>query len=408
MVETYAFLDSGSNTSFCTESLLERLNLKGAKTKLSLTTLQSEDEPIECSLVSLEASDLSEKHTVQLPKVYSRPSLPIPPEAIARQEDVDRWPYLKGINIPHIDTEIGLLIGSDVPEALQPKEIRPSEDSGPFATRTVLGWVLNGPLGRAATTKVSTANFVQGSKTLDEQFHEFCNLEFSDTFYESKTSMSLNDRKALNIMEETIKLENGHYEMALPWKFYPPRLQDNRALAERRLLQLKKRLLREPLVHHKYKVFMDDLLAKDYARKVNSHDPGPLGTRWYLPHHPVFNPQKPDKVRVVFDCSAKHYGTSLNDQLLQEPDLTNSLVGVLSRFREDKVALMSDVEAMFHQVRVRPSDCNALSFLWWPDGNLDSEPEEYQMRVHLFGGASSPSCANFGAEENGGRQQRRF
>ena len=59
---------------------------------------------------------------------------------------------------------------------------------------------------------------------------------------------------------------------------------------------------------------------------------------------------------------------------------------------------------MFHQVRVRPSDCDALRFLWWPDGNLDSQPEEYQMRVHLFGGASSPSCANFAlkktAEEN--------
>ena len=404
IVETYAFLDSGSNTSFCTESLLEKLNFKGTKTKLSLTTLQGESEPIECSLVSLEAFDLSENKTVQLPKVYSRPSLPIPPEAIARQEDVDRWPYLKGVNISHIDAEIGLLIGSDVPEALQPKEMRPSEDGGPFATRTVLGWVLNGPLGRAATTEVSTANFVQGNKTLDEQFHEFCNLEFSDTFYESKTSMSLNDRKALNIMEETVKLENGHYEMALPWKSYPPRLQNNRTLAERRLLQLKRRLLREPLVHQKYKGFMDDLLSKDYARKVNSQDSGPLGTRWYLPHHPVFNPQKPGKVRVVFDCSAKHHGTSLNDQLLQGPDLTNSLVSVLSRFREDQIVLMSDVEAMFHQVRVRPSDCEALSFLWWPDGNLDNQPEEYQMRVHLFGGASSPSCANFAlkktAEDN--------
>jgi len=63
--------------------------------------------------------------------------------------------------------------------------------------------------------------------------------------------MSLNDRKALNIMEEPVKLENGHYEMALPWKSYLPRLQNNRTLAERRLLQLKRRLLREPLVHQK-------------------------------------------------------------------------------------------------------------------------------------------------------------
>ena len=87
------------NCGALTESLLERLNFKGTKTKLSLTTLQDENEPIDCSLVSLEASDLSENNTLQLPQVFSRPSLPIPPEAIARQEDVDRWPHLKGVNI---------------------------------------------------------------------------------------------------------------------------------------------------------------------------------------------------------------------------------------------------------------------------------------------------------------------
>ena len=105
------------------------------------------------------------------------------------------------------------------------------------------------------------------------------------------------------------------------------------------------------MVLEKYKEFMNDLISKDYARKVSSQDPGPLGTHWYLPHHPVFNPQKPGKVRVVFDCSAKYRDTSLNDQLLQGLDLTNSLVGVLSRFREDHIALMSNVEAMFYQVR---------------------------------------------------------
>ena len=393
VVETYAFLDSGSNTSFCTESLLEKLNAKGKQTKLTLTTLQGEENSAECSLVSLQISDLLQENTVELPEVYSRPNLPIPAEAIATQQDVNRWPHLKGVKIPKIEAEIGLLIGSDVPLALQPREFIPSKNGSPFATRTILGWVLNGPLGRTAP-KSSTAHFVQVEKTLDQQFRNYCNLEFNDVVCESKT-MSLNDRRALDIMEESVKLENGHYEIALPWKTYPPNLKTNRTVAERRLELLKKRLRREPIVHQKYTAFVDDLLSRDYAREVISQEVGPLGIHWYLPHHPVFNPQKPGKIRVVFDCSAKCHGTSLNDQLLQGPDLTNSLVGVLSRFREERIALMSDIEAMFHQVRVRPSDCDALRFLWWPDGNLDSVPREFQMRVHLFGGTSSPSCANF-------------
>ena len=109
----------------------------------------------------------------------------------------------------------------------------------------------------------------------------------------------------------------------------------------------------------------------------------------------MFHPAKPGKTRVVFDCSSKYHGTSLNDKLLQGPDFTNSLVGVLIRFRQETVALMSDVEAMFHQVRVKPEDCNALRFLWWPNGDLNSEPRAYMMTVHLFGAVSSPSCANF-------------
>jgi len=140
---------------------------------------------------------------------------------------------------------------------------------------------------------------------------------------------------------------------------------------------------------------MADLLRSGYARRVYDQHLGPLNTHWYLPHHAVFHPQKPGKIRVVFDCSANYRGTSLNDQLLQGPDLTNSLVGVITRFRQDPVAFMSDIEAMFHQVRVRPTDCDALRFLWWPDGKLALQPEEYQMTVHLFGAASSPSCANF-------------
>jgi hypothetical protein len=56
---------------------------------------------------------------------------------------------------------------------------------------------------------------------------------------------------------------------------------------------------------------------------------------------------------------------------------------------------MADIESMFHQVNVRREDCDALRFLWRPENDLNSESEEFQMLVHLFGATSSPSCANF-------------
>ena len=75
--------------------------------------------------------------------------------------------------------------------------------------------------------------------------------------------------------------------------------------------------------------------------------------------------------------------------------MTNSKFGVLTRFRQEPIALMADVEAMFHQVNVHCEDRDVLRFLWWPDNNLNAEPEEFQMTVHLFGAKSSPTCANF-------------
>ena len=39
---------------------------------------------------------------------------------------------------------------------------------------------------------------------------------------------------------------------------------------------------------------------------------------------------------------------SLNKDVLQGPDFTNNLVGVLLHFREEQVAVMGDTEGMFH------------------------------------------------------------
>ena len=141
---------------------------------------------------------------------------------------------------------------------------------------------------------------------------------------------------------------------------------------------------------------VEDYIEKGHARKVPLEEmKGKVNGVWYLPHHPVFNVQKPDKLRVVFDCSFRYKGTSLNDQLLSGPDLTNTLLGVLMRFRQERVALMADVKQMFHQVEVHEKDRDVFRFLWWPNGDISQDPEEHQMLVHLFGATSSPSCASF-------------
>ena len=230
-------------------------------------------------------------------------------------------------------------------------------------------------------------------------------MEFNDSLLDNERAISLEDKRALNIMESTAVLKEGHCEIAMPWRYSPLCLPNNRILAVHRLELLRRGLVKDPVLFQKYSAFVDNLLDKAYARKVPDNRLCRSGeATWFLPHHPVFHPKKPGKVRVVFDCAAKYKGVSLNDVLLQGPDMTNTLIGVLTRFLQERTAIIADVESMFYQVRVRPDDSDVLRFLWWPDNDLQRRPEEYQMTVHLFGAVSSPSCANFAlrktAEEN--------
>ena len=80
---------------------------------------------------------------------------------------------------------------------------------------------------------------------------------------------------------------------------------------------------------------MEKLIERGYARKLTEKEAARRRRRtWYFPHHGVFHPQKKDKIGVVFDAAALQDGVSLNNQLHQGPDLYNSFLGVLLRFRQ--------------------------------------------------------------------------
>ena len=364
-VITYAFLDSGSSSSFCTESLMRQLGVNGARTQISLTTLEKKDSLTDSFVVKdLVISDLDENIFIDLPALYTRPEIPISKEDIPTQSDVDRWPHLCGVNLPDIEAEIGLLIACDVPAVFDPLEVKHSEDGGPYASRTSIGWMVNGPLGRHHEGPRATSFFVKADPELHQMVKDFYNSGFSESKADEKPEMSQEELRFLRELESTVILREGHYEMALPLRDREVPVPNNRPQAEQRALWLKGKLLRNKNLYNDYKVFMADLISKGYARKVPTDHQESSNVKWYIPHHGIYHPHKPGKIRVVFDCSARYQGKSLNDLLLNGPDLTNNLFGVLLRFRQERIALMADIESMFYQVRVADADCTYLRFLW--------------------------------------------
>jgi hypothetical protein len=310
------------------------------------------------------------------------------------------------------DVDVGLLIGLNCPSVLRPREIIYGQEEEPYAIRSMLGWYINDPVYSSESqglhcnsvrlkeiAPTTAKGYVLLQRMVKEQItpqavKQMFELDFSET--ERGTAMSREDRRFCHVVENGIvQLEDQHYEMPLPLKDQNIKLLNKYVQAEKRLNSLKKRLQSDERHYKDYCDFMSKTISRGYARKVDNNLEFANGRTWHLPHYGVYHTQKPDMVHAVFDCSARYDGQSLNDNLLQEPDLTSNLIGVLTKFRQEKFAFMADIEKMIFQVRVRKEDQNLLRFLWWPDGNMESKPEEYYMTAHLFGAGSSHACANY-------------
>lgn len=107
---------------------------------------------------------------------------------------------------------------------------------------------------------------------------------------------------------------------------------------------IEQRFSRGSKFYAEYASFVDDILKKGYAVKLDITESFLVSASCSQTSGQVSS-----WLCVVFDCGASFEGTLLNQQ---GPDLTNSLVGVLVRFRQTNIVVMADMEAMFHQVRV--------------------------------------------------------
>ena len=194
-----------------------------------------------------------------------------------------------------------------------------------------------------------------------ERFWEIDSYGTKRALHESV--LSVDDKRAPAILESTTVKEEGHYKTALLRKGEPD-LPQNRTMAVSRLHCTEKKLKKNPELAEKYQNVINDYVAKGHAQTMTEEETEATTPKtWYLPHHAVLNPNKPGKVRVVFDAASEFGGFSLNDNLLSGPDLLNNLVGILMRFRTGKIGIMADIEQMFHQVRVCEADRDSLPFL---------------------------------------------
>ena len=398
---TYALLDTQSDTTFIEEAVSGKLSAQSDPVNLKLSTLLGRDVTVACKkLRNLRVRGYTSAKYIDLPPTYTQECIPLDRAHIPTCETAKRWSHLSNIALempPLLSCDVGLLIGYNCSAALAPRQTVIGNENQPYAVKTDLGWSIVGSLIPADSSRASGVCYRICHKELPpavpRDVIKVLEADFKDTSCGDE-STSQEDIQFLRMLETNVTMNSkSHIEMPLPFKIRPS-VPNNRSVAAKRLAHLKGRLDCNPKYLEQYSQFIAVMLKEGHAEPViHAAKPGEV---YYIPHHGVYHPRKPDKLRVVFDCSAKYQGNSLNDHLLSGPDLTNNLFGVLCRFRRHPVAVMCDIEQMFHQFHVSPKDRDYLRFLWWEGGDTSREPSEYRMIVHLFGAKSSPACANFG------------
>ena len=127
--KTRALLDSGSNRSFCTEQLIQTLEIEGQPVNCAMETLSGEDEYLTTETdLEVVGTGMRWSQALTLYKVLVKDKLPEAlGSAMATDNDIARWKHLRGIEAPKDSNAckpVEILIGLDTPQALLPLEVR--------------------------------------------------------------------------------------------------------------------------------------------------------------------------------------------------------------------------------------------------------------------------------------------
>ncbi|XP_063404523.1 uncharacterized protein LOC134687988 [Mytilus trossulus] len=419
-INLYALMDDQSNRTLGRTELFDALNIDSAVQPYTLSSCAGSVQKQGRLASGLVVEPIDGRVRMDLPTVIECNDIPETREEIPVPEITKYYEHLKRITLPPIDPEahILLLIGRDLADAHHVYEQKTGAQNTPFAQRLSLGWVIIGEVCLGQTHKpnskvnVCKTNILNnGRPTSFEVCKNVFNIKetvntrnhqdtvedqiFHRTKDDNKIGMSVEDHIFIDIMDkEFVKSETGNWSAPLPFRKNRPRLPDNRSQALRRARMLDQSLQKSTSKRQHFVEFMGNMFRNGHAEEAPTLEQNE--ECWYLPLFGVYHPKKKDKIRVVFDSSAKQDGISLNNVLLSGPDFTNSLVGVLLRFRKERIAVMADIEQMFYCFKVNSSHRNFLRFFWYKNNIPGEQLIEYRMCVHVFGNTPSPAIATYG------------
>ncbi|XP_063834420.1 uncharacterized protein LOC135083645 [Ostrinia nubilalis] len=391
-VRTYALLDEGATVSLIDADLAKSLTKGGTPRPITIkgvnaTTKEEASREVQ---LNIKGRFENEEHELVL---RTMKNFELTPQTVPGR--VSKYPHLKDIEgLTYGKAKPQVLIGADHWDLLVATDVRRGAKHEPAATRTPLGWVVHGILPFRMIKK-------NGGTVL----HIVDNLEKIVAWNFEMEALGVGVRKATKPAEEKAestfretvrRTPDERIEVGLTWKEGNVTLPPSYKEALKRLVNLERRMDRNPTFKSSYELQIRRLIEKGYVEPVTRLEEE---KRWFLPHFATTNLNKPEKIRLVFDAAAQSDGRCLNDYLLEGPNRLKDLPGILYRFREEEVAVSADIAEMFLQVQVRKEDRPALTFLWRGEDRTNP-PQRYQFKRLIFGANCSPFLAHSARDYN--------
>ncbi|XP_075151031.1 uncharacterized protein LOC142225140 [Haematobia irritans] len=385
----------------------KQIGLEGKRENLKLQWLNGYSSNQRTETVKMQISgieDGSEKY--EMSKIYLVENLELPSQSFSIKNIKSNHHLAKLPLEDYYKAKPKMILSLTHAFLTVPVEVpRCPDREGPIAVRTRLGWVIYGPTGEEnedVVKRVFVAKRHDENIRMEQMMNQYFEVESILVKLDAKPVVAKSEEKALNILKSTTKYRDGRYECGLLWKSDEMKIfPDSHGSALRRLQQVENKFYRNSEFEGEYRDKKNHLIKQGYARLVSPDEENIASPNvFFLPHFAVFNPSK-ESLRLVFDAASKVKGVSLNDRLLPGPDLNQSLMSVLFKFREQPIAVCGDIREMFLQIAIRKEDQNFQRFLYRENRN---EPvKQYVMTRAIFGATCSPTIAqyikNFNAEK---------
>ena len=377
-----ALLDSGSQSSFVSESLIKRLGLKSSTTNVKVCGLANSSSHIK-SFCNLSISPrLNNRFIKKIPCLISEV---ICQELPSTSFDRSR---LKLPNVcladPHFNRsgKIDLLLGADVFwRVLSPEKIELGRGL-PTLYNSDFGYILS---GRVDLSRLSSPQTTRCNLSLSFDLQQFWQLDSLPEYSINHNSFDFDKHFNDNVSRNG----DGNFVVSIPFCNTLDSLGDSYQSALSRFQALERRFQRDNALKQKYSEFIHEYIKLGHMEPLCSD----VSPRFLLPHHGVIKESSSTtRLRVVFDGSCKSTsGVSLNDIQRVGPIVQDDLLSILLRFRKYAFVVSADIAKMYRCVYIQPSQRNTQCILWRDSSQLPLDT--YQLNTVTYGTASAPYLA---------------